>query len=378
MRVVLLRSVACLVLFLAPVMLAQTPAESSLTAGGASLTIQFSESITPAFRKLVEEWVHQAADAVIAVYGHYPVKRVTIEVQIGEGGGVRGGRTWNGQLIKVRVGSDTTRAVFHADWVMTHEMFHLGFPDTEKGLDWMGEGLSTYIEPLARARAGNLSAEEVWVSMLDGLPKGLPQQGDQGLDHTPTWGRTYWGGALFWLLADIEIRQKSGNRKSLDDALRAIAAEGGDGSQTWSASKIFARGDAAIGMPILEALHERLGSRPETTDLAALWRQLGISRSGDSIVFNDNAPLAAVRRALTSNANPLVAVQLTRSFRLRTQSRLRKRPRPTPHPALSRRERVLSALLRTPRGSDRGELVQLCLGRENLRAGVGPLLPSAF
>jgi L-lactate permease len=25
--------------------------------------------------------------------------------------------------------------------------------------------------------------------------------GDQGLDHTPTWARTYWGGALFWMMA---------------------------------------------------------------------------------------------------------------------------------------------------------------------------------
>jgi hypothetical protein len=301
MRVALHSAVACLFLFLAPAVWAQKPAESAFTAGGASLTIRFSENVSEAFRKLVEEWVHNAAIAVIAVYGRYPVKHVRIEVQVGKGARVGGGRTWDGRLIKVRVGSDATREVFRSDWVLTHEMFHLGFPDTDKGLDWMGEGLSTYMEPLARARAGNLSAEEVWSSMLDGLPKGLPHSGDQGLDHTPTWGRTYWGGALFWLLADIEIRQKSGNRKSLDDALRAIAAEGGDGSQTWSASKIFGRGDAAIGMPILETLHERLGSGPETTDLAALWQQLGVSQRGSSIAFDDSAPLAAIRRALTSS-----------------------------------------------------------------------------
>ncbi len=297
MRLTLLSAMTCLLL--APVLRAQEPMESSLSVGGASITIRFSESIPETFRKLVEEWIHDAADAVITVYGRYPVKKVTIEVKVAPGNRVGGGMTWNGRLIKVRVGSDATRASLHSDWVMTHEMFHLGFPNTEDGFDWMGEGLSTYMEPLARARAGNLSEEEVWGSMMDGLPKGLPRAGDQGLDNTPTWGRTYWGGTLFWLLADIEIRHKSGNRKSLDDALRAIIAEGGDGSRTWSAAKIFRRGDAAIGMPILEKLHERLGTRPETTDLDALWQQLGVSRRGHTVVFNNNAPLAGIRRALT-------------------------------------------------------------------------------
>jgi hypothetical protein len=225
-----------------------------------------------------------------------------IEVRVADGGrGVNGGMTYDGRLIKVRVGSEVTRAILRADWVMTHEMFHLGFPDTES--DWVGEGLSTYMEPLARARAGQLGAEEAWTSMLDGMPKGLPQAGDQGLDKTPTWGRTYWGGALFWLQADIEIRRKSNNRKSLDDVLRAIVAEGGDGSSNWPEAKIFRRGDAAIGMKVLEELHQRLGARPETTDLEVFWKQLGVSRKGGAIVFDDGAPLAGVRRALTTGSH---------------------------------------------------------------------------
>ena len=272
---------------------------SSLKAGDASITVRFSEEVPQAFRTLVENWIHDAADAVMTVYGSYPVRQVMIRVEVGRGGrGVSSGRTFDGRLIRVRVASDVTRAVLRTDWIMTHEMFHLGFPDTEA--DWVGEGLSTYLEPLARARAGQLGADDVWGSMMDGFPKGLPAAGDMGLDRTPTWGRTYWGGALFWLLADIEIRRKSDQRKSLDDVLRAIVAEGGTGSANWPEEKIFRRGDAAIGMPILEKLHERLGAHPETTDLPALWSQLCVSRKGGTVVFNEDAPLAAIRRALTS------------------------------------------------------------------------------
>lgn len=272
--------------------------DSSLSVGGGSIAIKYSENVPIAFRKLVEEWIHDAASSVIAVYGRYSVKQATIEVRVTSGNRAGGGRTFDGRLIKIRVGSDVTREILRSDWVMTHEMFHLGFPDTEN--DWMGEGLSTYIEPLARARIGNLSEKAVWESMVDGLPKGLPQTGDQGLDRTPTWGRTYWGGALFWLLADIEIRKQSGNRKSLDDVLRAIMAEGGTGSSFWSEAKIISRGDAAIGMPVLSKLHERLGTRPETTDLDALWRQLGVVHRGGTVVFDDGAPLAGIRRGMTS------------------------------------------------------------------------------
>jgi hypothetical protein len=276
-----------------------TPTDSSLTIGGGSITIKYSDDVAPAFRKRVETWVHDAGEAVLTVYDRYPVKHVTIQLQVTGGSRVGGGRTFDGRLIKIRVGSDVTSEILRSDWVMTHEMFHLGFPDIEGGVDWMGEGLSTYLEPLARARAGHLSDEEVWASMVDGLPKGLPQSGDRGLDKTPTWGRTYWGGALFWLLADLEIREKSNHRKSLDDVLRAILAEGGDGSSVWPEAKVFRRGDAAIGMPILEKLHERLGTRAETTDLHALWRDLGVNPHGRTVSFDEKAPHAAIRRALT-------------------------------------------------------------------------------
>jgi hypothetical protein len=42
--------------------------------------------------------------------------------------------------------------------------------------------------------------------------RGEPGPGDGGLDDTDSWGRTYWGGALFCLLADVRFRERTGNR----------------------------------------------------------------------------------------------------------------------------------------------------------------------
>src|SRR5262245_62277172 len=111
----------------------------------------------------------------------------------------------------------------------------------------MEEGLATYVEPLARAQAGLLAPEVVWGDLVRGLPKGLPQAGDRGLDHTPTWGRTYWGGALFYLLAELEIRRRTDNRAGLQDALRGVVAAGGNISRSWPVEKVLTKGDAATG-----------------------------------------------------------------------------------------------------------------------------------
>src|SRR4029077_498473 len=127
---------------------------------------------------------------------------------------------------------------------------------------WIEEGLATYIGPLARARAGDLTPEKVWGDLMDGLPKGLPGPEDRGLDFTPTWGRTYWGGALFCLLADIEIRKRTGNKKGLEDALRAILKAGGTIESDWPLSHTLEIGDRETGVPVLRELYEKMKAAP--------------------------------------------------------------------------------------------------------------------
>jgi hypothetical protein len=42
-----------------------------------------------------------------------------------------------------------------------------------------------------------------------------------------------------------------------------------------------------------------MGSQPYPVDLTALWKKLGVSVVGKRLVFDDTAPLAGVRRAMT-------------------------------------------------------------------------------
>jgi hypothetical protein len=63
---------------------------------------------------------------------------------------------------------------------------------------------------------------------------------------------------------------------------------------------VLRTGDAAVGVPVLSELYARMKDAPYPVDLDALWRRLGVRLEGHDVRFDDDAPLAAVRRALTA------------------------------------------------------------------------------
>jgi predicted metalloprotease with PDZ domain len=187
---------------------------------------------------------------------------------------------------------------------MTHEMFHLAFPTLDRRYLWMMEGLSDYLEPVARARAGQIRAEDAWREFVEGLPQGLPAAGDRGLDKTHTRERVYWGGNLYWLLADVRIRARTNNQHSVDDAIRAILRAGGDGGAYWPLDRVLATGDKATGTTVLQNLYDELGPKPESVDLDALWHRLGIKyNSVTGVRFDDTAPWATIRGSIMAQDN---------------------------------------------------------------------------
>jgi hypothetical protein len=123
----------------------------------------------------------------------FPVPQARLRISSSEGGRAVGrGTSWGGPIARCRIAirRDATREELDRDWVLTHELFHFAFPSVPEANHWMEEGVSTYVEPIARAKAGLIQQEQVWADLVHGLPQGLPAAGDQGLDVTHTWGRT--------------------------------------------------------------------------------------------------------------------------------------------------------------------------------------------
>ncbi len=274
------------------------PTIESLTVGASRLELQFAPGFDAGLRTEATAWVQRSADAVVGYFGRFPVAQVDLLMLPTEGAGVHGGVTYGvpSLLVRVRVGRETTKAQFVDDWVMVHEMVHLAIPRVARAQNWLHEGLATYVESVARGRAGLVAPASVWRAWAKAMPQGQPQAGDAGLDHTPTWGRTYWGGAMFCLLADVQMLSRSAGRAGLQQALQGVLAAGGHYAVAWPVERILATADAAVGQTTLTELYQRMKDSPEPAELDALWRDLGVV--GNSL--NDSAPLAAVRRAILS------------------------------------------------------------------------------
>jgi hypothetical protein len=248
-------------------------------------------------------WVQLAGVAVATYYGHYPVPHLVLRITPFDGNGVRHGMTWGrdgGGLIKIGVGNRTPLAELDEDWMLTHEMVHLSFPSMADEHHWIEEGIATYVEPIGRIQAGQMTALQMWTDLARDMRKGVPNPDDKGLDHTHTWANTYWGGALFCFLADVQIREQTHNQRGLQDALRGILNAGGDIRYDWKIEEALKAGDRATGTSVLSELYAKMKDQPMPVDLSTMWKQLGIESDGKIVHLNDDAPQAAIRRAITS------------------------------------------------------------------------------
>jgi hypothetical protein len=201
----------------------------------------------------------------------------------------------------MRLGAEVTKADLDEDWTMTHELVHMALSSLPDESHWLEEGIATYVEPIARAQAGELPVEKVWEGAVQGMPHGEPGRGDRGLDQTHTWGRTYWGGALFCLVADVKIREATQNRRGLQDALRAIVASGATIDTGLPVEQVLEAGDRATGTTVLVDLYNSWKNRPVSVDLNQLWVQLGVRTGSHGIQLDSSAPLASIRTAITTS-----------------------------------------------------------------------------
>ena len=216
--------------------------------------------VFPGNRRATDEsiaaWAKQSGLSLDHIFGHFPMKHAAIFVvpmagadSVGYGVMVPTG----GGTIAVLLGEDTDdRSLLVDDWVLVHEMFHLGVPSFRHGETWLNEGLATYYEPLARTRAGFISADSYWKTLAKDMPRGV--RSDVPLPEAHDFQRIYWGGAFLSMWADVEIRRRTNGKYSLDDGLRALLADGGDAMTVYSISMIGHIVDQAVTVPVFSEL----------------------------------------------------------------------------------------------------------------------------
>ncbi len=272
----------------------------TIAVGGAALELVIEGEPQLPFASF-ETWTKRSAQMIADYFaGTLPVPSLEITIVASGGGTVGFGSHQDGRWIRVRCGRRTSDRSLGNDWTMVHEMLHACFPDLHSRHRWMQEGLSTYLEPIVRARAGNITHERVWERWTASMPYGRPALGDRGLDRTHTWGRTYWGGAVFWLVADLRLRQETEGRKSLRDVMLHLASIGANGRVNWSTAKVLDAAEAATGSTAITRVYRELALAPGDVELDALFAELGVVRDADGkVTFDERAPLAELRRAIT-------------------------------------------------------------------------------
>ena len=276
-------------------------APAHLSVARASIAIEWRGPAADIGEAGLLEWIERSATIVGGYYGEFPVSTVTIHVSTVESDRMGSGRTFGmpQPMIEVSVGRHITARALKDDWVLVHEMIHLALPAVADEQNWLAEGIATYVEGIARTQAGNMTEVALWTEYMDSMPRGLPQANDRGLDRTHTHARTYWGGALYCLIADVRIREQTNSRYGLQDALRAIRRSGAGMAAEWPIERILTTGDAATGTTVLRDLYMAMRDQPVAPDLDKLWIELGIRTHDGVVYFDDAARLAAARRAIT-------------------------------------------------------------------------------
>jgi hypothetical protein len=278
--------------------------ERTERAGNAVLEIAIEPGKLAVDDPTLARLIGDSARALSAYYGTLPFSTARVRVTPVSEGRINGStRCARGVgRVSLALGPSVKAAALRDDWVVTHELLHVAFTSLEDDStthEWVGEGLSSYVEPLVRVRAGSLGEKELWRDLMRGAPQGLPEGGDQGLDRTHTWGRTYWGGALFWFEVDLLVRERTQNQKSIRDVLRAVGARGANVCVDWPMERLIATGDAATGTHVLADVYAARALSNAAPSLADWWQKLGLALDARDVSFDERAPWAETRRRMT-------------------------------------------------------------------------------
>jgi hypothetical protein len=112
--------------------------------------------------------------------------------------------------------------------------------------------------------------------------------------------KVYWSGAAIALLADIELRQRSGGTESLDTVLGQLQSCCLPARTQWSGQRLFKKLDSFLEAPVFMPLYEQYANTEGFPDYAPALVDLGIDVSGSSVTLRENRPLAGIRQAISA------------------------------------------------------------------------------
>ena len=284
--------------------------ERTLAVPGGELHVALLDGRPKADEQQIAAWLQAAAGAVATLYGRFPVASLQVVVVPGAHGPgpvpsayvLRGGGPGAHFFINQRRAAEE----FRSDWSAVHELSHLLLPYVDSADAWLSEGVASYYQNVLRARAGIITAQEAWQSMVTSFERArhdvsgvtLADATDR-MYRNGDFMRVYWEGAAIMLLADQRLRERSGGRQSLDAVLEQLQRCCLSPEVAWHAADLLRQLDELTGGEVFAELYAHEVKADVFPDLTPVYRLLGLEAGADGkLAFSDSAPRRADRDAI--------------------------------------------------------------------------------
>ena len=262
----------------------------------------------------IVDWVRDTAGNVSLAYGRFPNPGAHVVVMpVGGNGRTSDSPVPFGRVVRdggesIELFVDERRPIedFYDDWTATHEFSHLMLPFLPATHRWISEGFAQYYQNVLLARAGRYEVRRAWQKLYEGFERGRNSRPELSPNEASRRGvgaatmKIYWSGAILALKADVELRERSGGRESLDLALDRLQRCCLPAAESWTGPQLFEKLDSFVETPVFMPLYRRYADTEGFPDIAPLFRRLGIDVNDGRVALRDDAELASVRDAITS------------------------------------------------------------------------------
>lgn len=297
---------AAALLFCASALCAQ-PATLRFTQQGSELELQISDRFSAGEREELKHWIEFISRSLLQVYGRWPRDywRITVDpTSASSRDPVPWARVVRGDVDRVEFYTigNPDRKTLQADWTGYHELAHLLIPYRGSGDLWFSEGLASYYQNILQARSGVFDERQMWQELHDGFERGRSderagqrplQEVSANLHDHGAYLRIHWSGVWYFLVADTRLRQQSGGRRDLDQALERLNRCCAD--QQLSVPEIVRKLDQLNRVVLFRPLYEQLVVSTAVPDHRGIFSSLGISLEEQQVKLQTLGPGAKLR-----------------------------------------------------------------------------------
>lgn len=281
---------------------------------GAVLRVSLLNGSEPMNNDAIIDWIQATATDVSLAYGRFPnPSPQVVVIPVGQGRSSRRsavpfGRVIRdgGETVELFVDQSQPLSALLSDWTATHEFSHMMVPYIHREQRWISEGFAQYYQNVLLTRAGAYDEQHAWQKLYEGYERGRRSRPELSPNDASAGGirsslmKVYWSGAALALMADVELRQRSGGRESLDSVLEQFQACCLPSNRVWTGQEFFQKLDTFTEQPVFMPLYWRYADTAGFPDIRETFARLGLSIANGKVRMERSAELSGIRDAITA------------------------------------------------------------------------------